>query len=239
MRPPKPLISVVIPAYNEAENIGAVLASLVDQAVAEPFEVIVVDNSSTDGTAQAAATYGNRLQLRVITERTKGRGAARAAGFAAAGGNLILSTDADSAVPPRWIERLTAALRQPGVVAVTGPGRITDCAPATNRRFNWLQPWLMRAYRLVFGHYWLTGFNFGITRAAYDRAGGFAANAADLEDIDLGFRVRRAGRIVMLPDVPVTTSGRRFRHGLLAGLWPYTWIFIRRFWFKSTTASRD
>jgi glycosyltransferase involved in cell wall biosynthesis len=239
MKPPKPQVSVVIPAYNEAENIGALLASLAGQTFAEPFEVIVADNNSTDQTVQVAETFADRLRLRVIIEHTKGRGAARAAGFAAAGGSIVLSTDADSAVPSNWTRRLVAALRQPGVVAVTGPGRITDCTPAINRRFNRLQPWLMRAYRLVFGHYWLTGFNFGITRAAYDQAGGFAAGAADLEDIDLGFRVHRVGRIVMVADVPVTTSGRRFRRGLLAGLWPYTWIFIRRFWFRSTTASRD
>ncbi len=233
------LVSVVVPARNEAEHIATLLESLTQQTFAGTLEVIVVDNNSTDQTAQVAAQFADRLNLRVVTEPVKGRGAARAAGFAAAAGSIILSTDADSVVPACWIQELVDGLRRSGAVAVTGTGRIEDCSPSVNNRFNWLQPLLMRGYRVVFGHYWLTGFNFAITRNAYQQSGGFRADAADLEDIDLGFRVRRIGRIVMLGNVPVTTSGRRYHHGLVSGLWAYVVIFFRRFALGSVTASRD
>ena len=233
------MISVVVPAYNEAAHIGALLDSLTRQTTRRRFEVIVVDNASTDETAAVARRWADRLRLRVIAEPVRSRGAARAAGFAAAKGAIILSTDTDTTVPPQWVERLATAVEQPGVVAVTGTCRIEDCAPRTNRGFNLLQPWAMRVYRLVYGHYWLTGSNSALQRVAYERSGGYSADAVDLDDIELGFRLQHEGRIRMVSDVPVTTSGRRFRRGLLRGLWPYAAVFFRRFWFGQASASRD
>ncbi len=232
-------ISVVIPAYNEAEHIGALLQSLGQQTTQRAFEVIVVDNASTDDTAAAAEQYANQLTLKIITEPRRSRGAARAAGFAAATGDIILSTDADTTVPPNWIEHLASALEHSPAVAVSGTCQILDCSPRINRSFNWLQPQLMRLYRLVYRHYWLTGSNCAIRRAAYHQAGGFRADAADMDDIDLGFRLRRIGRIDMTTSVPVTTSGRRFQHGLVRGLWPYVSVFFRRFFLRQTAARRD
>ncbi len=233
------LVTVVVPAYNEAQTIAKLLESLTQQTTQRPFEVIVVDNASTDTTAATARTFAGRLHLRVIVEPISGRGAARAAGFTAAEGDIVLSTDADTQVPPQWIERLTNILERSQAIAVTGTCRIEDCSPGINRRFNWLQPHLMRAYRLFFGHYWLTGANFAIKKSAYEQAGGFSPIAADLDDIDLGFRVHQAGRIIMVADIPVVTSGRRFTHGLFRGLLPYTNVFYRVFVLKQHSARRD
>ncbi|HSH31897.1 MAG TPA: hypothetical protein VK963_04500, partial [Candidatus Saccharimonadales bacterium] len=94
----------------------------------------------------------------------------------------------------------------------------------------------MVLYRLVFGHYWLTGSNFAIRRAAYRRSGGFSMQINDLEDIELGFRVRKIGRIKFIRHLPVTSSGHRFRQGLAGGLWPYIRAFVGRFYFKKVIA---
>jgi len=93
------MISIVIPAYNEEENIRCCLEGLVAQKTDQEFEVIVVDNVSTDKTSGVARTFVDKINLRVVEEHTKGRGAARCRGFSEATGETILSTDADCVVP--------------------------------------------------------------------------------------------------------------------------------------------
>lgn len=230
------MVSVVIPAYNEAGNIPRTLESLAAQTTAWPFEVIVVDNASTDQTGAAAKRFSQQINLTVIQQPVKGRGAARAAGFRQARGDIIMSTDADTAVPTDWIDRLIAGFSDPKIAAVTGTCQINDCARWTNRIFNWFQPNAMRLYRMTFGHFWLTGSNFAIRRSAYLKSGGFTPAVNDLEDIELGFRVRKVGRIKFIRDVPVTSSGHRFQGGLVKGLWPYIRAFVGRFYLKKEIA---
>lgn len=77
------MLSVVIPAYNEEELIGNCLNALVAQKTTEEFEVIVVDNNSRDKTAEIAEKYKSKLNLKILLQKEKGRGAARQKGFAA------------------------------------------------------------------------------------------------------------------------------------------------------------
>jgi glycosyltransferase involved in cell wall biosynthesis len=233
------MISVVVPAYNEAESIGPLLESLAVQSTRRTFEVIVVDNASTDTTSAVAKSYADRLVLKVLLELKRGRGAARAAGFAAAEGDIVLCTDADTVVPPNWVESLASELEKSGAVAITGTCRIEDCSPYANYVYNLLQPWHMRAHRWTFGHYFPIGSNCAIKKEAYIKAGGFSTDASDLEDVQIGFRLSRIGRISMITSVPVTTSGRRFQHGLIKGLLPYGAVFFKRFFLRQTSANRD
>ena len=70
-------LSIVIPAYNEEHTLPLCLQSLCEQATSLPFEVIVVDNASTDGTVRQAKKFAKKLRLRIIPESTKGRSPAR------------------------------------------------------------------------------------------------------------------------------------------------------------------
>lgn len=227
--------SVVIPAYNEAAHIGQCLDAFVAQTH-KPFEVIVVDNGSTDTTAAVGTRYRKKLPLRIVTEKRKGRGAARAAGFRAARGSIILSTDADTVVPKHWVATFMRCFGQRSVIAVTGTMKIADGPPFVNGLVSWGQPLSMHIYRLLFGHYWLSGFNFGIRKETYHQAGGFNPRLNVQEDIELSFRVARQGRIMFLSHVPVTCSGRRFHGGLLKGLVQYIQTFIHVFVYHRNDA---
>ncbi|MDP2874367.1 MAG: glycosyltransferase [bacterium] len=226
------MISVVIPAYNEEELIGKCLDSLVAQKTSEEFEVILVDNNSTDNTSKIAESYQGKLNLRIILEKEKGRGTARYAGFKQAQGLIILSLDADTTAPPDWIDKMIGPLGSRQAVATTGPCQFCDGDKFTNTIMSAFQPNSMRLYRLFLGHYWLSGFNFAITKEAYDQSGGFHPKINAQEDIELTFKVNKIGKIKFLPNAVVTASGRRFRKGMIRGFLPYITTYISYFFLK-------
>ena len=223
-------ISVVIPALNEEKNIAKCLRALASQTVRERFEVLVVDNGSTDATRREAERCADIVNVRVIEEKQPGRGVARATGFGAAKGTIIFSTDADSMVPPDWINSYLRQLRDhPEAVAVTGPPCIQDCGPLRNLVFNLTTPYFVYFNQLYFGHPGLCGFSFAIHADAYRASGGFSAEDDAYEDLALACRVAKVGRILWTSQVRVQFSGRRFRHGMLFGWYEYIESFVRKF----------
>lgn len=224
------MISVVIPAYNEEQNIKRCLEGFVHQNTANAFEVILVDNNSTDRTVEVAKEFEKSIPLRIVEEKEKGRGHARAAGFKAAKGDIILSTDADAIVPPTWIEDMAQAFEDPKVAAVTGPGKMIDASRVKNTLATLTLPFAMHLYALLHRHYWLSGFNFGIRKDIYEKSGGFK-QINGLEDIDLGFRVRKVGKIKYKP-IWVYMSGRRFKGGMIKGVGNYAKGYVDYMWRK-------
>lgn len=234
------MVSVVIPAFNEENTIVNCLESFSRQTTREQFEIILVDNNSTDQTVKVAKSVPNLPQLRIIKELKKGRGAARAAGFKAAKGSIIFSTDADAIVPNNWIDGYYHYFEDPEVVAVTGTALTINCSRTTNAFMNWFQPRSMKLYRLYAGHFWLTGFNFAIRKDAYEKAGGFDPDLNAIEDVDLAARVNRVGKIVYSDEYPVQSSGRRFRDGIAQGLFSYAQTYREyKNNKKSTTVMSD
>lgn len=226
------MLSIVIPAYNEEKLLPVTLESLVKQKTSYTFEVIVVDNNSTDKTSEVAKKFGSKLNIKVIKEKKKGRGAARQIGFIEAKGEIILSTDADTTLPSDWVERLVTELKKSKVDAVTGTCTINDCDPLTNWCFNLFQPLSMKGYCLVYGHYWLSGFNFAIYKKSYLKTAGFDSNLNGLEDIDLSFKLMKAGTIKFIPDLPVEFSGRRLKFGIIPGFFQYIKSFVDYHYLK-------
>ncbi len=114
-------LSIVLPAYNEAERIGPGLDELfgylaTDTALPRPIEVVVVDDGSTDATAALVAVRPEAsgamdgVTLRVLKVPHRGKGAAVRAGMLDAAGDLVVFTDADMATPPDQLPLLLAAL---------------------------------------------------------------------------------------------------------------------------------
>jgi len=213
----KRAITVVIPALNEEREIGECLKSLVNQSFRD-FEVIVVDNGSTDTTVRIARSYG----ARVIHEPRRRTSCAREAGFQVTRAEIIASTDADTVVPPNWLERIHRTFDEdPKVIAVFGPFRHKP-ASASSSLANYLAPYFERglmlgqrgAWRLGSPHF--SGANFATRREAFLRVRGFHSPKdgriySTWEDIQLGLKLHRMGKVCYLPDLVVLTSARKLR----------------------------
>ncbi len=115
--PEMPRYSVIVPAYQAAETLPACLSALAGQTISPfDYEVIVVDDGSTDNTAGVARAAG----VTVITQSHAGAATARNRGASAAGGELLLFTDADCAPLPGWIEALIVPFVDPEVAGAKG-----------------------------------------------------------------------------------------------------------------------
>lgn len=221
------MISVVIPAYNEEKYIGLTLESLAVQVTTKKFEVLVVDNASVDQTAKIVRSFESRLPVRLIRENRRGRGQARATGFAEAKGEIILSTDADVIVPPDWIEKMSAPFSDPQI-AGTASMLITYDLSSFNNKFYWVSDWVyMHVYRMLFGNHTVVGCSFGVRKSVYKAVGGFSIALLAQEDVELGWKLRKAGKVVMVPNICPQISGRRFRRGVIIGFLEYAWSLFK------------
>jgi glycosyltransferase involved in cell wall biosynthesis len=179
-------VSVVIPARNAASHLGDTLDALAVQDVAEPFEVIVVDDGSSDATASVAE--GHQLAPRVVRRQGgEGAGAARNAGVAIASASVIAFTDADCVPTPGWLRSGLAAMTD--VDLVQGAVRPSASGVAG--------PWdHTLGVESEYGLYETA--SLFVRRDLFERVGGFVDLLNDGgrpfgEDADMAWRVRRAG----------------------------------------------
>ncbi len=198
-------ISVVIPALNEEKYIERTLKVISEQS---PYEIIVVDNGSTDKTAEIASKYA-----KVVREHRRGVALARDYGWRVAKGDVIAFTDADTVVAENWIEEIEDSLNS-NAVAVYGPVYLFD----GNFLENFLAKYGFTLFLLI-NHYIIaphfSGQNFAVKRRALEKIGGFNTELKTAEDVDLSRRLHKKyrGRIVFNKNLRVFTSARRLRAG--------------------------
>jgi glycosyltransferase involved in cell wall biosynthesis len=180
-------VSVVVATHNRSRRLTALLESLRAQTLArERFEVIVVDDASTDDTQSVLADDGG-LELRVVRrERTGGPAAARNAGWREARAGLVAFTDDDCRVAPDWLEAALRAHREHPGVLLQGPVAPDPADPPPSGP-------LTRTIRVEsLGPYFQT-CNVFYPRALLEQLGGFDESLERGEDTDLAWRAIEAG----------------------------------------------
>ncbi|MGP8158647.1 MAG: glycosyltransferase [Thermoplasmata archaeon] len=177
-----PLVSVVITVRNEAPNIEQLLESLLVQE--GPFEVLLVDSESRDGTREMAEAFAARHPgvLRVF-EREGSRGIGRNAGVHEARGEFVAFIDGDCYADPQWLQQLREGLVASPVVA----GRT---AVVGKHRYGQLErvELMQKGFDVTF-----PSCNLAYRRELFLGLGGFDARFITAEDIDLNMRAVQAG----------------------------------------------
>ncbi len=230
-------ISVVVPARNEEERLPRCLAALRCQSLSDFELIIVVDSASTDRTGEVARDSG----ARVVRVEEPGVARARQAGFEVAQGEIIVSTDADSVVPTNWLENLTSPFQNSEVVGTFGTLHLNGggiWAGLTRSFFPLFQNVNFHLGRPLF-----SGQNFAVRKVAFLGVGGFATRRGYpkvAEDVRLGLKLKRKGRIAFLRDLAVKTSARRFQgaHGLLY-VGYHTGVYLKVCWLERLTRKKE
>ena len=224
---PPPTFSFIIPAWNEAKVIAATVTSIATAAdhCQLHHEIIVVDDSSTDGTGEIAVAAG----ATVVTVAHRQIAATRNSGAAAASGNVLVFVDGDTTVTPR----LLAAMAEAAGSGVTYGGCRVEFDGNHGwiaRQFlNWTQ-WILAVMKIVPGCF------IYVQREAFDAVGGFNERYFAAEEWVLCRALRRQGRFRRLAE-SVTTSGRKLQTcSPVEIIWQFAKIFLTFSW---ATRHRD
>ncbi|MGD0092574.1 MAG: glycosyltransferase [Planctomycetota bacterium] len=191
-------VSFIIPAYNEEALLVRTLDSVqaAASAVQMAYEVIVVNDASTDGTAELARQRG----VRVVDVSCRQIAAVRNAGARAATGDVFIFLDADTVVPEA---ALRAALQALEAGAVGGGARIAmdGVLPAGMRLFFVL--FTLFYFRLM---KWAAGCFVFVRREAFEKAGGFDEQYYASEEVHFSQALKRLGKFVIVKPAVVTSS---------------------------------
>lgn len=210
--------AVLIPAYNASAFIGEALESVACQVV-QPQQVILIDDGSTDGTADVAKTIARRLGLAVeiIQQRNRGAAAARNAGLRNVRTALVALLDADDLLLPDHLRLLTAPFeRHPGLIGCFGDQEVFDETGITKKSFMAGKPLMDLAYdeepdglrlmrgrlfsSLIRGCYLLTCGSV-LSAAALRCLGGYNESLRTYEDQELLVRLSMLGPFAYYPTV--------------------------------------
>jgi len=208
-------VSVIIPCYNAGDTIGVQLEALANQNWSEPWEVIVVNNRSTDQSMLIVEGFSDRLRnLRIVDASARqGQAYARNVGVAHALGETIAFCDADDEVASGWVSAIGEALCEHDFVACKieteklNPPWVFAALGMHQQREGlqmiWYPPYLNHA----------GGGTLGVKRSLHEAIGGFDETLSYLEDTDYCFRLQLAG--VQLHFAPDAVIHIRLRDNLI------------------------
>jgi len=196
-------LSIVIPAYNSEKTLRQCLDSVLSQTCKD-YEVIVVDNNSTDKTKDIIKERRSMSgRLKYVFEPVKARGAARNTGEKAAGGDIILMTDSDCVVPRDWAIRIIEPIIHGGYAAVQGFEKsVSGDYWSAYRTIKAREKFEDIKEGLVIGK--IDTKNFAITKEALSIIGYTARKYFSGNDTELSIRIAKNNvRVKFLPDIAV------------------------------------
>lgn len=189
-----PKVSIIIPVYNGASTLDATLKGV--SALSYPkerFEVIVVDNNSTDASADIAMRY----PIKLVHAERRNRAFARNTGARAATGDLLFFLDCDCVPEPLWIGTLVSLFTEPDVGAVQGQIIPKGSSAVSYRDFE----------HTHLGLPFIDTKGCAIRLRAWKELGGFDDSLSRCEDIDLGWRIAQSAWLIRFSDETSVTCG--------------------------------
>jgi glycosyltransferase involved in cell wall biosynthesis len=222
------LITVVIAAFNEEKDLPKCLTAITTQDFPkDDYEIIVVDNNSTDKTAEIAKSFG----ARVVTESKQGNTFAVKKGMDSATSEIIANTDADTVVFPDWLSTIRQIFEDKKVVAATGTAYIKSGNSILDLVYRKIYEAFI-LFNFLIGKPHMTGFNMIVRKKVYDEIGGIDASFTMSPDVDLGLRMGEKGKVVFTTKLKAVTSFRRWQTTPLEALKVYAKGYLWTIWFR-------
>jgi len=188
--------SIVIPVYNRPDEAEELLASLCRQTVSD-FEVVVVEDGSTQPCSDVVAKFEQSLSVRYFLKENGGPGPARNYGVAHASGDYVIILDSDCVLPEGYLAAIDAELDCAPCDAFGGPDAAHDSFTPIQKAINYSMTSFfttggIRGGKKKMDKFYPRSFNMGIRRSVYDQLGGFSRMRFG-EDIDFSYRIIEAG----------------------------------------------
>ncbi len=227
--------SIIIPAYNEEKYITPCLrsVSLLHIPADGSFEVIVVNNASTDKTAEVARAA--LPEAKIINEPRKGLTRAYNRGAEEAKGEILVFIDADMILPPRHLERISKEFKKdPKLVALSGPCFLKDGGLWYDLITRLIFLFIAMPAEILFNRLLNVGVdvasgNLAVKKEFFNKAGGFDENIFYGLDAEFALRMKKLGKVRFKHRFAIKGSSRRFKkEGLFLVPWRYT---LNGMWF--------
>ena len=187
--------SVIVPVYNRIDEVRDLLESLAAQTCRD-FEVIIVEDGSTQPCGEVVETFKDRLDVQYHFKDNEGRSIARNHGIERARGDYFIFFDSDCVIPPQYFATLSAALEANPLDCFGGPDAASDDFTDVQKAINFsmtafLTTGGIRGGKVQLEKFVPRSFNMGYSRKVWETVGGFREMFS--EDIDMSTRIRKAG----------------------------------------------
>lgn len=195
-----PYFSVIVPVYNRRGEVRDLLESLAKQTD-DDFELLLVEDGSTERCNDIAAAYANQLRVQYFWKENEGRSIARNYGIERAQGSYFIFFDSDCVIPPHYFEVLKKALKEHPVDCFGGPDAASEDFNRTQKAISFsmtafLTTGGIRGGKVQLEKFVPRSFNMGYSRRVWEAVGGFREMFS--EDIDMSTRIRKAGFSITL-----------------------------------------
>lgn len=224
--PSNPFITVVIPAFNEEEYLPSCLKAIKRQTYPKDrYNIIVVDNNSSDSTAKIAEKAG----AIVVKEKKQGHVFALNTGMKRAKGQIIATTDADTEVMRNWLAVIADVFIDKDVVAVTGSAHYKSKS-RMKRNIVKFSYYAYLKVHFAFGKPSLSGLNLAVRKSAFYQIKGLDTRYNIFGDVELGLRIKKVGKVLFRKDLSVVSSPRRWKKGSLEDYYKYINSYFKTVW---------
>ena len=207
------VFSLIIPVFNRPQEIDEFLKSLTEQDFLDDFEIVIIEDGSTQKSDKIIESYKNQLHLKYLVKENSGAGKSRNYGMQMATGNYFIILDSDVIVPKHYLSEVKKALEINFTDAFGGPDKAHKNFTALQKAINYsmtsfLTTGGIRGKKKALGKFQPRSFNFGLSKNAFENTNGFS-NLKNGEDIDLTFRVWENGFETQLIETAFVYHKRR------------------------------
>ncbi|WP_428742469.1 glycosyltransferase [Tenacibaculum sp.] len=190
-------LSIIVPVYNRPQEIDELLESLTQQDYNQPYEIVIVEDGSTESSEEIVKKYQEKLTITYLYKKNSGPGDSRNYGMKKASGNYFIILDSDVILPGHYLSTIHAFLEKNYVDCFGGADTAHESFTTLQKAINYVMTSFLttggiRGGKTKVQKFEPRSFNMGISKEAFEKTGGFARIHPG-EDPDLSRRIEKEG----------------------------------------------